>query len=119
MIVFPLVLCQGYFVGYLKFLEKGVWDRVFPLNSNTPLSQDVRLTTVQELVKYTHPGAEITTINTASQTGVEVRDSIWSAHWLVLVGPTTTVNVTASGQVPVRHGERGSKSKKKQMADRE
>lgn len=47
-----------------------------PLTSHTSLSQDVRLTTVQEAVKQTHPRAKITTINTASQTGVKVRNSI-------------------------------------------
>lgn len=82
------------------------------MNSNTSLSQDVGSTTVQELVKNTHPGAKITTVNTASQTRVKVCNSIRSTDWLILVYFTTTINIAASCQVPVRHGERRSREKK-------
>ena len=67
------------------------------------------LTTLQKIVKCTHPCAHIPTINTASQTRVKVRNSIRSTDWLIFMCFTTTINIAASCKIPMRHGQRGSK----------
>ena len=52
---------------------KSAWVHVSPILS---LSRDGVLTVGERLMEYTHPGAKIATVNTASQAWVEVRDSI-------------------------------------------
>ena len=72
--------------------------------------------TLQKLVKYTHPGAHIPTINTASQTRVKVCNSIRSTDWLIFMCFTATINIAASCQIPMRHGQRGPKREKQIMS---
>lgn len=78
------------------------------MNSLTSLLQDIGLATEEEFRKYTHPRAKIATINAASQTRVKVCNPIRSTHWFILVYFTTTVNIAASRQIPVGHGQRRS-----------
>lgn len=87
------------------------------LTSSTSFSRDVRLTTGQECVTQTHPSAEIATVHAACQAGVKVRNSIRSTDGLVLMYLTTTVNVAASSQVPVRHGERRAERENRQTVN--
>lgn len=68
------------------------------------LGHDARFT----LTASTHPGGKITTVNTAGQARVEVSDSIRSTDWLVFMYFTTTVNIAASCQIPMGHGQRRS-----------
>lgn len=56
---------------------------------------------------WSYPRAVVGHAAAAGQARVEVRDAVGAAHRSVLVDLTAAVDVTATGQVPLRHGESG------------
>lgn len=121
MIFLPPGFCQGVFCRLSEVAGKGrlkscVSEVTRSLQSNTSLSRDVGFTATQGLVQSTHPSAEVTTGNAASQARVKVRNPVRSTHWLVLVYFTTAVDIAASCQVPVRHGERRPRREKRRVS---
>ena len=117
-----LCLLRGRRSLYPLSLRESPWQKIacilFEVFGKGRLKPSVCIwnLTLQKLVKYTHPGAHIPTINTASQTRVKVCNSIRSTDWLIFMCFTATINIAASCQIPMRHGQRGPKREKQIMS---